>query len=68
MKSVQVFLKFEKNLTRMKSLESKMKFKYSLELLQSTIERDRAVLISTHETVQKRTIIQFRCQCGIVKP
>jgi hypothetical protein len=41
-----------------------MKFKYTLDLLESTIERDSAVLISTHDSIQKRTIIQFRCQCG----
>lgn len=41
-----------------------MKFKYSLELLHSTIERDHAVLLSNHDRVQKRTIILFRCECG----
>lgn len=41
-----------------------MKFKYTLDLLESTIEIDCAVLISTHDSIQKRTIIQFRCHCG----
>lgn len=48
----------------MDSLYTKMKFKYSLELLHSSIERDRAVLLTNYESVQKRTVILFRCQCG----
>jgi hypothetical protein len=41
-----------------------MKFKYTLELLQNSIQRDHAVVISNHIKVEKRSIILFRCQCG----
>lgn len=41
-----------------------MKFKYTLELLQNIIERDNAVLISSHIKVEKRSVILFRCKCG----
>jgi hypothetical protein len=41
-----------------------MKFKYSLELLHTIIERDHAVLISNHTKIEKRSVIIFRCQCG----
>jgi hypothetical protein len=41
-----------------------MKFKYTLDLLQNTIQRDNAVLISNHTKIEKRSVIVFRCHCG----
>ena len=41
-----------------------MKFKYTLELLQNSIQRDHTVLVSNHHKIEKRSIILFRCQCG----
>ncbi len=42
----------------------KMKFKYTLDLLESILQRDNAVLISNHTKIEKRSIIVFRCHCG----
>jgi len=41
-----------------------MKFKYTLDLLKNTIQRDNAVLISNHTKIEKRSVIVFRCHCG----